>query len=319
MKIQNSFVATGTALCLGIVMAGCGSDGGSSTSDPVALKGTAAIGAPVANGTVALQCGDAETITTTANALGVYQVLQSAMTAKGAAFPCAIKVSGNAGGQAVTLFSFADSAGVANITPLTDLAVAHMANSLDGRTPAEIWFGPEIDAADLPTREELQAAYQAAQDAVETAVASAADEDSLPFDIFTQQFAADGQSVYDRWLDSFNEALADAGQTYGQVVTAFVSGSSLGNLTITIDASPVTGGGNKTLTVKVEIAGYSNTVATVTNTEAPANNAAFCGWTGLEQYQQAGFTVTNCTYSNGVGVLSGTVQGMSYKYTYTWS
>lgn len=318
MNKHNSFVVAGASLCLGIVMAGCGG-GGDSASDPVALKGTAAVGAPVANGTIELQCGDADLVTTTANAQGVYQVLQSAMTAANATFPCAIRVSGTAGGQPVTLFSFAEAAGRANVTPLTDLAVAHMANALDGRTPAEIWFGPEIDEADLPTSEELQAAFQAAQDAVEAAVAGAADEDSLPFDIFTQQFAADGVSVYDRWLDSFNEALADAGQTYGQVVTAFVSGSSLGELTITIDASGTGGSGDQTLTVKVEVAGYSNTLATITNTEAPANNTEFCGWSDLEEYQQAGFTVTSCSYSNGVGVLSGTVQGIAYKYTYTWS
>lgn len=325
MKRQNSFVATGAALCLGIVMAGCGSDGGSSTSDPVALTGTAAIGAPVANGAVELRCASGQPVSATANALGVYQVLQSAMTAKGAAFPCAVKVSGNAGGQPVTLFSFAEQAGRANVTPLTDLAVAHMVNAVSGVTPVA-WFGAQQLA--LPT----QAQIQTARNAVQTAVAAAANQQTLPFDIFTQQFAADGVSTYDVWLDKLNEALVDAGQNYGQLVTAFVSGSDLGNLTIHIDATPITGGGG-TLTVTVSVSGVAAPATVVNGVPKPASSDEFCGNQEFRQYISsantngaASLTFKGCQFSGNTGSISAEVAITSpismtipYVATYVWN
>src|SRR3989344_4825539 len=116
------------------VLVGCGGGGGDSNSSTPApglgVTGTAAVGYPVANGTVSLKCASGATATTTTAANGTWSV-----SIPSGAAPCIVRVSGGtANGQALAspLHSILQSAGTVNVTPLTDLIVAKLA----GQSPA---------------------------------------------------------------------------------------------------------------------------------------------------------------------------------------
>ncbi len=83
------------------------------------LEGTAAIGAPIVNGTIIARCADGSGFTqqVTTDADGSW----SGMIGD-EALPCALQVSG--GTPEVTLHSYASAAGTINISPLTDLVLA---------------------------------------------------------------------------------------------------------------------------------------------------------------------------------------------------
>ncbi len=118
-----------------LAMAGCGggSDGdaapaaptgGGNTVTSLAISGTAATGAAIAGGTVDVKCATGTATATTA-ANGTYT-----LDVRGGALPCALRVtSGSTVLHSLVAVppSAATVAFVANITPLTELLVAHVA------------------------------------------------------------------------------------------------------------------------------------------------------------------------------------------------
>lgn len=106
------------------------SSSSSSSVGVVTLTGVAAVGAPITNANVIAKCannaGFTQTVTT--NSQGVFSgnILANAL-------PCALQVS--YGTPAKSLHSYALTAGVINITPLTDLIIAN-ATTLD----PSVWF-----------------------------------------------------------------------------------------------------------------------------------------------------------------------------------
>lgn len=115
-----------------LFLAACGSD---TSSTPANLTGTVATGAAVAGGSVTARCGNGSNYSTTTGAGGTYGLVVPA-----AAFPCAIRASGGSlpAGTAA-LHSFAAGPGRANVTPLTDLALALQVNVATGQSLAD-WF-----------------------------------------------------------------------------------------------------------------------------------------------------------------------------------
>ena len=102
----------------------------SSSLGVVTLNGVAAVGAPITNANVIAKCannaGFTQTVTT--NSQGVFSGTIAAN-----ALPCALQVS--YGTPSKSLHSYAYTAGLVNITPLTDLIIAN-ASTLD----PSIWF-----------------------------------------------------------------------------------------------------------------------------------------------------------------------------------
>ncbi|MBI5660278.1 MAG: FG-GAP repeat protein [Nitrosomonadales bacterium] len=142
-------------LVSGLLLAGCGGGGGGGgvASVSSALGGTAAVGSPIAGGTINVSCAAGNALTTTTGSMGDWQVSLSGQT-----LPCAVKVSGGTiNGEANTTpyHSIATALGTVNITPLTDLVVANMA----GEATPGTWFSglnpakfaaitqPNVDAA----------------------------------------------------------------------------------------------------------------------------------------------------------------------------
>lgn len=113
-----------------LALASCGSDNDGKNKNTVTLSGTAAIGAAISGGTLTAKCADgsgfAKTVSTSADGTWSGEINNDAL-------PCALKISG--GTPAATLHSFVVSAGVTNVTPLTDLALALITS-----TEPAIWF-----------------------------------------------------------------------------------------------------------------------------------------------------------------------------------
>lgn len=132
--LKKLALATGL---LASVLVGCGGGGGGGTSSSLVLGGTAAVGAPIVGGAIAISCAGGNPTTPvipTTSSVGAWQ-----FTLAGQTFPCAVKVSGgtiNGVANNNVYTSIATSAGPVNITPLTDLIVANVTGSANPST----WF-----------------------------------------------------------------------------------------------------------------------------------------------------------------------------------
>ena len=115
-----------------MLMAGCGGGSGSNTPPSQTVSGVAATGTPI-SGTVYLKdsSNPAKEISTPINSDGSYIFDVSSLTA-----PFILKAVGTANGQNYTLYSLAGAPGVANINPLSHLAVVQANNGVD---PASLY------------------------------------------------------------------------------------------------------------------------------------------------------------------------------------
>ena len=210
-----------------LLLSGCGSSSGSSSSDtqptpgnpttpeaPVTtqtVSGTAAIGAAITDGTVTAVCSDGssftESVTTDANGNWSGEVANGAM-------PCALQVTG--GNPPVTLHSYVAAPGTVNITPLTDLIMA----SATGENPAD-WFA-NFDGAAVDT--------STASTDLLNSFASKGFNIPATGNPMTTPFAADG-SGWDGLLDDIGEAIENdtALADYDALVT-LVKDGNLANL-----------------------------------------------------------------------------------------
>ena len=122
------------AILCSIILVACGGGSGSSTPSSSTLSGVAAVGTPIANGTINIRCASGSALNTTTSSSGGWQVTLSGQT-----LPCAVEVSGgtiNGVANTMTYHSIATAIGTVNVTPLTDLMVANLAGTATPTT----WF-----------------------------------------------------------------------------------------------------------------------------------------------------------------------------------
>lgn len=223
--LRTLALATGAAL----ILSGCGGD---SDSDPVyvapskpALSGTAAVGAAITGATVEAKCADGSGFSTspvTTDANGNWRgVIDSA------ALPCALEVTG--GTPSSTLYSYASSTGIVNITPLTTLALAQATSSV----PAD-WFA-NFDGTPVDVTTAAEQLMDALEDAGFTLPSGG--------NAFNTPFVADGTG-WDGLLDDLKEAITEdpALNDLDDLVTLVKDG----NLNTSIPDAPAsdTGGGD---------------------------------------------------------------------------
>ncbi len=200
--------------------AGGGEDSGMSTGDSSqaaesSLRGTAAVGAPIVSATVEYTCDDGTTGTTETDAGGSYSV-----EVPDSATACAVQVTSD--GQ--PLFSFsASGAGIANITPLTDMLMRVAVAALASSPELASWF-------DAPEQ------WDAVATAIAAAIAdlAAALEDagfSVPadFDPLGAAFDAAPGDPYDDLLEAIAAAIAADPEFdgYEDFAAQFVAGAPL--------------------------------------------------------------------------------------------
>ncbi len=184
-------------------------------TDPVAqaptLSGTAAVGAPIAGGTIAVQCMQGATLNATTSDAGAWSVQTSGQT-----FPCIITLTG--GSLDATLYptglhSFAVDATRANVTPVTELV---MAMAL-GSDPAA-WLaaqGANVGAQLTQVAADLPAAKASLSSWLENAGYVLGDVDPL-----SGVFSPTAGDAYDDVLEALSTNLAQAGTSLADVVTS---------------------------------------------------------------------------------------------------
>ena len=211
--------------------AGGGAGGGAASPPSLTLSGTAATGLALADSAVEVKCAKgAGTATTDGN--GAYT-----LTLADAALPCIVKVSGTAGGIAVTLHSVSEAGtagtdgntnAVANITPLTEIIVAQLTAAL----PADLFAAFSTDSGTQITTEKLAAATTA----VLAALKDATGIDLGTIDPFKTTLVAATSSTpnagndYDKLLDQLGAKVSveSLPQVVNQVATGAAAGGSTG-------------------------------------------------------------------------------------------
>ncbi len=193
-------------LSVGLGLSACGGD------DPptATVNGTAAVGQPLANASVSMQCVVGEALTTTTSASGAWSLALNG----GQQFPCFVTVTG--GTPAVTLHSIAQAQGPVNVTPLTDLIVAAAA----GSTPAA-WFA--ANKATLATALPLLAARLPAGQAAVSASLAGSGYTVPPGDLLTVGFSPTDGDPLDDLLEALKTSLATSGQSYESLVALVAS------------------------------------------------------------------------------------------------
>lgn len=212
MRIQPLLPALFGAL---FMLTACdGSQDRSGGGAQVAVGGLVAVGAPVAGAVVELRCAGGDFDTTT-DAGGLWQV-----EVPEGATPCAIKASG--GTPPATLYSYADGPGTVNVTPLTTLAVARAAATSSGSTDLASWFA-SVDATDLM----LADAVADSRDQLLNQLEAAGYAVPVNLDPFTSHFDASPGDPHDDLLEALAAAMASNGQSFEELVEAFVGEAPL--------------------------------------------------------------------------------------------
>lgn len=204
-----------------VVLAACGgggdSDGGAGPAPAVlTLTGTAAKGAALAGAQIEAKCVGGS-LNGTAEPNGSYTLVLP----EAAALPCVLKATDPAdlSNPPLAYYSVATGSGRsarANITPVTTLAVAHMAAG-----PAEGYFSA-FDASAPPNN--VAAAQTAAAEAVVATLLAAGVDLSSAGDVFAVPLVAGSASdAYDRALDALQAKLAETGVSLNALADGVVA------------------------------------------------------------------------------------------------
>lgn len=223
------------ALTVSTLLVACG--GGSDTPAAPILSGTAAVGLPIVGGSVNVKCAGGSALSDTTTAVGGWSTTLSGQT-----LPCAVEVSGgtvDGVSSTATFHSIALTAGIVNITPLTNLIVANVL----GDSPST-WFASPVFTAFNTTSVNAALNTLRTQLGLSTALGSA--------NPLTTAFAANGSDALDRLLDALSDALTGAGIDYATLLAAAQSGSfsSVSGFPAAFGSAwtALTGGGGSTTT-----------------------------------------------------------------------
>ncbi|MDO9203302.1 MAG: hypothetical protein Q7U58_18550 [Hydrogenophaga sp.] len=218
-----------TALCASILMAltacGGGDDAANNSATPSpTLTGLAATGAAISNAPVTARCVAGDPLTGNTDANGVFTLTLSATHTA----PCMLEVVNGAS----RLYSFATEAGRVNITPATDLVLAH---ALKG-SPADVFAG-----FNKTTSDGLLNGLAAAKTYVKNQLKAVTGVDYAGDPIADVLVVGDAD---DKVLDALGSALDKAGKTFTDLRTGAGAGTDLATI---LPKDPGNGGGGGTL------------------------------------------------------------------------
>ncbi|HVE53059.1 MAG TPA: hypothetical protein VNB23_06710 [Ramlibacter sp.] len=195
------------ALAAAAALVACGGDDARPPSATVQMSGTAATGAPVAGGKVAVTCGTAAAVNGTTAADGKWSVDLHNPT-----FPCHVGVTGGSLPPALALSSFALDALVVrnvNVTPLTTLIFADMMNSV--QSVMSNITRTTVDTVTNRFNQQLQAAGF-----------------SPPPDPFHGVFAPNAGDPHDDLIESLMRSLRQQGITLNELAEKFTRQGAYG-------------------------------------------------------------------------------------------
>lgn len=250
----------GLAVGASLLLVACGGDDKGAPAPSAStstITGTAAIGAPMVGASITLRCLNNGSASTTSDASGEFTVTVPTVN-----LPCAISAVPAGGGQSHYSVTSGSGSVVANISPMTSLALA-----LAGATPDATWFAA-LNNAGLQA---LAAALNAAVSNLSTALSGYA----LPanFNPFSSPLIAPaaGQSGndYDRLLEQLQAALdASADPSFANLLASAAGGS------LTLPTPPRTPGATSVETFFTTFAGGYNLKVTSVASEGVSAGAA---------------------------------------------
>lgn len=324
LKGNRSKIATlgiGLTTVTTLFLSGCGGDGGggggSSTPAASGLSGVAAVGSPIAGGTISVVCSGGSALDrATTSSTGVWQVTLSGQT-----LPCAVEVSGgtiNGTANTTTYHSIATAAGTVNVTPLTDLIVANLASTA---TPGT-WFAglnaspsklssisqttvddaltklrtalnglPQL-SANNPITMEFSATPGTAGDDMLTALKTAMNSTGVPY---TSLLASASGPNFIAPVVGFDTALTSA---YADAARGGTTSSTAGSTTGST-ATSTTGGA----TTSASTAACSSTVAPAGMTYSQTGNTLTATTNGCISVPTAGICTPSAPSATGTNVL----------------
>lgn len=253
-----------SALLTALVLGGCGGDGAVPADAPVAaplpapvapspapttLSGTVAVGAPITDGK--LRVLDATGATVVADVAIAADGSYPAITLTGTA-PWRLEACGYTGANYRCIYSVAQAAGTANVTPLTS-AVMLLAS---GQAPESLMTG---SASGLGA-----AAVASAQDALRTSLAPVMGDAGVgaTLDLVTGALAAGSRTGYDRLLDAVGVSTGTDARPFVQIVPRLGSGNlymeqgsaAVGTLAVSSGAAALSLAGLETLFTRMTAA-----------------------------------------------------------------
>ncbi len=237
------------------------------TTTPVAstkLTGTAAVGAPMTSGTIRVldSTGAVVAHDVTVNADGTYDA--GTLTGTG---PWRIEACGYTGSNYGCIYSVAQAAGTANVTPLTTAMIA----LASGQDPAAVM----VDGASAPNA----AALGSAQAQLQAGLASTLSDAGVAatFDFTTGTLAAGTRSGYDRILDAVDVTTGSDNGAFVQVTPRLgdgnlylTAGSTTGSISTPPAAAALPLGGLETLFTNMTAAVASASTCADATTGLPA-------------------------------------------------
>lgn len=199
-----------------LAVAGCGGGGGGSTGSSGAgssgLSGTVAVGAPMSDATVRILDASGQVVASevAVDASGRF----SGVTLSGTG-PYRIEACGHAGENYKCVYSVAQGAGVANVTPLTTAAVLLAANA----SPDTLMSGAHsgLDASTM----------NAAQSTLRASLASVLSDAGVSgsFDFISGDLSAGSRQGYDRVLDAVGVSTGEDDHPFVQITPRLGSGN----------------------------------------------------------------------------------------------
>lgn len=327
--MKATFERSHRLLAVGVLvaglLAGCGGGGGDSAAPPtgttapptptvttVQITGLAATGAAIANATVTATNAKGEKATAVTSAAGAYTINIAD------AAPFVLSVT-DAAGKA--WYSFAQAAGVANITPLTTMALLQANANKPLADLASAWSTRQLTAAQvLDAAKVVNANLSTLMQSKGVSAAST--------NIFTAAFTANGQGL-DAVLDGMRVSISCTATACTQTINA-PNGSLLVNWNASISTNAITvswtgGGTSGQLDIgvgscKAPRAGTYSLVVQTTVTglgsipipeicvdglpAKPATQAEFCGSGTVTQQLPPGVSVISCTYDGTTGTIA---------------
>jgi hypothetical protein len=248
-KNWNCFNKCGKLLLIGSIVGalitGCGGGGGGGGNTPAtsALSGVAAVGYPIVNATINIVCAAGNSLSTTTNSTGAWQV-----TLAGQTLPCAVQVSGgtiNGVANSTPYHSIATAPGTVNVTPLTDLMVANLA----GTTNPSAWFAG-LNTTPAPLTTITQANIDATLTKLSAALSGLTPLSTI--NPITTAFTPAAGNTSDNMLTAMKTAMSITGISYTSLLNnastpAFTAPAASFNTALTTAYSAMTSGGTPTL------------------------------------------------------------------------
>jgi len=306
----------------------------SATAASVTLTGTAATGAPIANANLVATNAKGEQVTVRTAADGSYTVSIAD------AAPYLLSITDTAG---KVWYSYAAQQGVANITPLTTLALLDS----NGKKPladlAKNWASANLSsAAVLASAAKVNANLQT--------LMAANGLDAKTYNVFATPFSAN-HTGFDAVLDAtritldctltscterilspagsvlvtWNGNIATTGISLSWTATTSSGGTTGGTVTANLGSCKAPKAGTYSLVVQTSVAGLGGLTVPEVCIDglpaAPASQTEFCSGADVNAQLPPGVSIKSCTFSGNSGTITAQITTpvvLDYTVTYTF-